>query len=32
MGAKESDTGITGENIQTTNRVQIRRIVKLGNN
>ena len=32
MGAKESDKGITGENIQTTNRVQIRRVVKLGNN
>ena len=31
-GAKEPDTGITGENIQTTNRVQIRRVVKLGNN
>ena len=32
MGVKEPDIGITGENIQTTNRVQIRRVVKLGNN
>ena len=30
LGVKEPDTGITGENIQTTQRVKIRRIMELG--